>query len=84
MEFLDSQDIFAQLAHTDGSGGVKCVIENHDAWTHADAVEAKLDAALRARLDHASDALRAARIARQRHALAPLVTRLTPPRAAAC
>ena len=84
MEIFDAQDVFAQLARTPGSGGVKTIIENHDAWTHADAVYARLDLALRARLEQSTDALRKARIERQRHALAPLVTRLPSRTSAAC
>jgi hypothetical protein len=84
MEILDAQDLFAQLARTPGSGGVKTIIENHDAWTHADSVYARLDRTLRTRLEQCSDALRKARIDHQRHTLAPLVTRLSSRSAAAC
>jgi hypothetical protein len=84
MEFLEAQDVFAQLSRTHGSEGVRSVIENHDAWTNAESIEKALNAALRARLEHASDALQAARVARQRHALAPLVTRLPARQATAC
>jgi hypothetical protein len=84
MEILDAHEVFAQLANTPGSGGVKTIIENHDAWTHADAVFARLDMTLRARLEQSTDALRKARIERQRHALASLVTRLPSRKAAAC
>ena len=84
MEILDAQDVFAQLARTPGSGGVKTVIENHDAWTHADATYVALNATLRARLEQSADVLHKARIERQRQALTPLVTRLASRTAAAC
>ena len=75
--FRDTQDIFEQLARTDGSGGVKTIIENHDAWTHNTAIEQALSAAVISRLAHMPrDPAREARIERQRHALASLSVRL--------
>ena len=73
----DTQKIFHQLADTEGSGGVKVVIENHDAWVHNDNVEASIIHALRmyaAKL--ARDPERAARIERQSKRLQQLVTPL--------
>ena len=84
MELYDAQDVFAQIASTDGSGGVKTIIENHDAWTRCESVQAAVTAAVRARLERPLDAGREARISRQRAALAPLVTRLPSSHAAAC
>jgi hypothetical protein len=84
MNLADSQDVFAQLAVTDGNGGVKTMIENHDAWTHAEQVQAAMDAAVRAHLQRPLDVARQARIARQRDALARLTTRLPARHAAAC
>lgn len=72
----DTKEIFAQLADTDGSEGVKTLIETHDAWLHSDAVLEQISVAMRAQLARAqrSEPL-ARRIERQRDALARLVVR---------
>jgi hypothetical protein len=72
----DTKEIFAQLADTDGSNGVKTLIETHDAWVHNEAVLEQISVAMRAQLARAqrSDAL-TRRIERQRDALANLVVR---------
>lgn len=71
----DSLAIFHQLAATpgDGSGGVKCIIENHDAWVHSEDVQAAITADLRLQLGRRDDT-RAARIDAQRARLESLVT----------
>ena len=74
MELLaDTSAIFAQLAAIPGTQAVKTLIENHDAWSHCDTVQALARARLAA---GPRSVMQEARIARQRQALAPLVTRL--------
>jgi hypothetical protein len=71
----DSLEIFSQLASTpgDGSGGVQCIIENHDAWVHAEDVQAAITTTLRLQVARRDDA-RNARIESQRTRLQSLVT----------
>jgi len=73
----DSKGIFRQLAAIPGASGVKTIIENHDAWLHNAAAEAEITAQIRAiALYRLRPAEVMARLAAQREALAPLVTRL--------
>lgn len=73
----DTQAIFRQLAQTPGGGegGVKCIIENHDAWVHSEEVQAALAAKVRAGGD-GGRSRDAARIEAQRARLQRLVTPL--------
>jgi len=70
----DTKQIFEQLADTDGSHGVKTLIETHDAWVHNEAVLSQISVAMRAQLarTHRPDAV-ARRIQQQRETLARLV-----------
>ena len=70
----DTREIFWQLAQTP-DGGVKCVIENHDAWVNADAVDDLLGAVVQMKVS-AGSGERAARIEAQRQRLISLVTPL--------
>jgi hypothetical protein len=70
----DTREIFWQLAQTP-EGGVKCVIENHDAWVNADGVDDLLGAVVRMKVS-AGSGERAARIEAQRQRLIRLVTPL--------
>jgi len=70
----DTREIFSQLAQTP-EGGVQCIIENHDAWVNADAVDDLLAAVVRMKVS-AGTGERAARIAAQRQRLVTLVTPL--------
>jgi hypothetical protein len=72
-----TREIFTQVADTDGAAGVRVVIETHDAWMQGAEVLVGLTPALRAQVERMSrPAAVAARIARQRAALTPLVTRI--------
>jgi hypothetical protein len=80
----DSQAVFQQLAGAPAPGGVRAVIENHDAWLHADDVADAVAAAMRAQAARAGyDPGRSARIDRQRRSLQQLVTPLKLRRATA-
>jgi hypothetical protein len=73
--FSDTQALFSQLAGTPEPQAVKTLIENHDAWTHADTLSAVHLAW--ARLEsQPRDPTHQARLTRQRHALEPLLTTL--------
>jgi hypothetical protein len=73
--YCDTQALFAQLAATPEPQAVKTLIENHDAWTHADALSAMR--LVWARLEaQPRDGVHEARLARQRRALNPLLTPL--------
>ena len=74
--FDDTQALFAQLAAVPGTQGVKNLIENHDAWAHTETVAALRAAWARLAATPRGAALEG-RIARQRQALAPLVTPLS-------
>jgi hypothetical protein len=73
----DHRGLFHQLAHTPGSAGVKTIIENHDAWLHNHELSALVSPAMRLEIVHRARAAGLTeRIATQRAALAPLLTRL--------
>ena len=76
----DSKLIFQQLAQADDAapgGGVRTIIENHDAWTHNASILSQLSIALRTHLTYASrPAPISQRIARQQRRLQSLVTTL--------
>ena len=74
--FDDTQALFGQLAAIPGALGVKTLIENHDAWAHGEAMATMAAAWARVAAMPRNPALEA-RIARQRQALEPLVTRLS-------
>jgi hypothetical protein len=69
----DTRAIFHQLAALpgDGNAGVKCIIENHDAWVNSDEVQAA--PALRQQVAR-RDLARSTRIEAQRTRLQSLVT----------
>jgi hypothetical protein len=71
--FSDTQALFAQLAGIPEPQAVKTLIENHDAWTHADTLSAVRLAWARLEFQPRDPAHRA-RLNRQRHALKPLLT----------
>jgi len=73
MQIDDSQDIFAQLAQTDGAQGVKTIIENHDAWSNSEVVQAAVHTHIWGRMGLAKDPVRLAKVERQRAALRSLV-----------
>lgn len=74
----DSQAIFRQLGEVKEPNAVHTLIENHDAVLHNDVALSQLNALTRARLDsQARSPEVAARIARQRAALRPLVVSLS-------
>ena len=70
----DTREIFWQLAQTPECG-VKCIIENHDAWVNAEQVDDLLEAVVRMKIS-AGTGERAARINAQKHRLMSLVTPL--------
>jgi len=73
----DTRAIFQQLAAAPGNGGVRVIIENHDAWIRNEEADGALTTALRVALVRSPrDPQRAARIERQRQRLLPLVTKL--------
>ncbi len=73
--FCDTQALFAQLAATPEPQAVKTLIENHDAWTHADLLSAMRLAWTRLE-SQPRDPAHQARLTRQRHALKSLLTPL--------
>ena len=71
-----SRGIFQQLAE-ESQPGVKCVIENHDAWVNSAEVEQQLTAILRERIAREPRlAVVADRIRQQREKLATLAITL--------
>lgn len=72
-----SKGVFAQLSNVAGGAGVKVVIENHDAWLHNAETYAEVSAAVRLQAQHAArNQATAARLEKQRQALAALAIKL--------
>jgi hypothetical protein len=72
----ESRAIFRQL-FDESQPGVKCVIENHDAWVNSSEVQKQIDAATRERLAREPRmAATAQRIREQRDQLSRLVITL--------
>ena len=70
----ESRAVFEQL-RAQSQPGVKCVIENHDAWVNCDDVQRQVDVATRERIARAPRMAGVAeRIGEQRRALQSLVT----------
>lgn len=72
--YQHSKAIFAQLGAEADTQAVKTLIENHDAWNHADAVETC--AAFASMAVQAPDGAAGTRVAQQRRRLGALVTRV--------
>lgn len=72
--YPDTQAIFRQLAACDSPGGVRTIIENHDAWSQGDELERAVT--LAARRQMLRGGFNESRVARQRARLRAVVVTL--------